>query len=55
MNPGKWVVIYSNLFLNDFYFFHYSWFTVFLSISTVQQSGAVTYVHYPPSYSILSD
>ena len=29
--------------LNDFYFFHYSWFTVFCQFSTVQQGDPVTH------------
>ena len=35
-------------FLNDFYLFHYSWFTVFFQFSTVQQSDPVvlTYTHF---------
>ena len=34
-------------FSNDFYFFHYSWFTVFCPLSTIQQSDPVThtYIH----------
>ena len=38
----------KKLFFNDFYFFHYSWFTVFCRFSTVQQSDLVThtYIHY---------
>ena len=35
--------IYSYYFLNDFYFFHYSWFTVFCQFSTVQQGDPVTH------------
>ena len=31
------------LFFNDFYFFHYSWFTVFCQFSPVQQSDPVTH------------
>ena len=30
-------------FLSDFYFFHYSWFTVFFQLSTIQQSDPVIY------------
>ena len=32
---------------NDFYFFHYNWFTVFCQFSTVQQGDPVThtYIH----------
>ena len=33
------------LFFNDFYFFHYSWFTVFRQFYTVQQSDPVTHTH----------
>ena len=35
------------LFLNDFYFVHYSWFRVFCQFSTVQQRDPVThtYIH----------
>ena len=34
-------------FLNDFYFLHHSWFTVFCQFSTVQQGDPVThaYIH----------
>ena len=32
-------------FINDFYFFHYSWFAVFCQFSTVQQSDLVTHTH----------
>ena len=32
-------------FLYNFYFFYYSWFTVFCQFSTVQQSDPVTYTH----------
>ena len=35
--------IYSSL--NDFYFFHYSWFTVFCQFSTKQQSDPVTHTY----------
>ena len=37
-----------NAFLNDFYFFHYSWYTVFCQFSTAQQGDPVTYtyIHY---------
>ena len=50
------------IFFNDFYFFHFSWFTVFCQFSAVQQSDPVTrtyitffFSHYPPSCSIISD
>ena len=54
------------LFFNDFYFSHYSWFTVSCQFSAVQQSDPVTHTHthtyiyilfshYPPSCSITSD
>lgn len=48
-------------FLNDFYFFQYSWFTVFYQFYTVQQRDPVTHTyivffsHYPPSFSIISN
>ena len=32
-------------FLSHFYFFHYSWFTVFCQFSAVQQSDPVTHTH----------
>ena len=34
-------------FLNDFYFFHYSWFTMFYQFSTVEKGDPVThtYIH----------
>ena len=32
-------------FINDFYFFHYSWFTVFCQFSTTQKSDPVTHIH----------
>ena len=32
-----------NFFLNDFYFFHYSWFAVFCQFFTVQQGDLVTH------------
>ena len=31
------------LFYNNFYFFHYSWFTVFCQFSTAQQGDPVTH------------
>ena len=34
------------LFYNDFYSFHYSWFTVFCQFSTVQQGDPVTHNMY---------
>ena len=34
--------IHFFLFLNDFYFFSYSWFTVFSQFSTIQQSDPVS-------------
>ena len=46
---------------NDFYFFHYSWFTIFSQFSAVQQGDPVTQIytlffsHYPPSCSIKID
>ena len=33
------------IFFNDFYFFHYAWFTVFCQFSTVQQSDPVIYIY----------
>ena len=58
-------VKFSLTFLNDFYFFHYSWFTVFcqfLLYSTVSQSHTHTHVYihilfltYSLSRSIISD
>ena len=49
------------LFINDFYFFHYRWFTVFCQFST-QWGDPVTstyihsfFSHNPPSCSIISD
>ena len=52
--------IYFLIIFNDFYFFHYSWFTVFgqfLLYSKVTQSYIYTFFfsHYPPSCSIISD
>ena len=40
--------IYFLSFNNDFYFFHYSWFTVFCQFSTIQQDDPVTHecIHY---------
>ena len=35
----------SFLILNDFYFFHYSWFTVFCHFSTLQPGDPVTHTH----------
>ena len=35
----------KHLFINDFYFFHYSWFTMFCRFSTVQQGDPVTHTH----------
>ena len=32
-----------SFFNNDFYFFHYNWFTVFCQFSTVQQGDPVTH------------
>ena len=37
------IIIYSFFSCIDFYFFHYSWFTVFCQFSTVQQGDLVTY------------
>ena len=48
-------------FVNDFYFFHYSWFTVFCPFSTVHQGDPITHIyacffsHYLPSCSITCD
>ena len=40
------VSIYSFLCdFNDFYFFHYSWFTVLCQFSTVQQSDSFTHTY----------
>ena len=38
-----WLISY-----NDFYFFHYSWFTMFCQFSTAQQGDLVThtYIHF---------
>ena len=33
--------IFTKFFYNDFYFFHYSWFTMFYQFSTVQQGDPV--------------
>ena len=33
------------LFLNGFYFFHYTWLTVFCQFSTAQQSDPVAHAH----------
>ena len=51
--------IFKN-FLNDFYFFRQSWFTVFRQLSTVQQRPSHTYTYtfffsHPPSGSIIID
>ena len=35
----------QTFFFNDFYFLHYSWFTVFCQFSTIQQSDPVTQTH----------
>ena len=39
--------ISATFLFNDFYFFHYIWFTVFCQFSTVQQGDPVThtYIH----------
>ena len=34
---------YLTLIFHDFYFFHYSWFTVFRHFSTVQHGDPVTH------------
>jgi len=40
----KHCILYFLIF-NDFYFFHYSWFTVFCQFSTIQQSDPVTHMY----------
>ena len=44
------IIFYSYIYFrnNDFYFFHYSWFTVFCQLCTVQQGDPVTHtcIHY---------
>ena len=48
---GRYLLHSSNklrsiiVFFNDFYFFHYSWFTVFCQFSTVQQWPSLTHTH----------
>ena len=37
------IYICPDNFINDFYFFHHSWFTVFRQFSTVQQGDPVTH------------
>ena len=39
------IFFFFHIFYNDFYFFHYSWFTVFCQLSTVQQSDPVTHIY----------
>ena len=53
-------ILFLNLFFNnDFYFFHYRWFTVFCQFSTVQRGDPVTHtcIHFflTLSCSIISD
>ena len=36
---------YFLFFKNDFYFFHYSWFTVFYQFSAIQQGDPVTHTY----------
>ena len=40
---------FEGIFCNDFYFFHYSWFTVFWQVSPAQQNDPVTdiYILFP--------
>ena len=41
-NDGKERAEWKFFFIyNDFYFFHYSWFTVFCQFSTLQQSDPI--------------
>ena len=57
------ILVYERItvFLNDFYFFHYGWFTVLRQLSMVRQSDPVTHTHiffsshHPPSCAITSD
>ena len=42
---GERATLFFFLILTDFYFFHYSWFTVFCQSSTVQQGDLVTYIY----------
>ena len=45
-NSHCWVIdIFNLIFLNDFHFFHYSWFTVFCQFSIVQESDPVTHAY----------
>ena len=45
-NTHCWVIdIFNLIFLNDFHFFHYSWFTVFCQFSIVQESDPVTHAY----------
>ena len=41
--PVSGETLTKTFFNNDFYFFHYSWFTVFCQFSTVQQGDPVTH------------
>ena len=40
---NRTVFVFSFFIYNDFYFFYYSWFTVFCQFSTVQQSDPVIF------------
>ena len=44
--PFQWNLVFFNIFiLNDFYFFHSSWCTVFYQFSTAQRGDPVTHAY----------
>ena len=43
--PGDTWQCLEIFFYNDFYFFNFSWFTVFCQFSAAQQSDSVTHIH----------